>query len=571
MRVALLAGLLIAASLPPPARAEDSAAITGAIRRGTQYLRSRQRPGGSWRHAEMGATALAGLTLLECGAAPDDRAVASAARYVRRTGIPCANTYSISLAILFLDRLGEPADVPLIESLTVRLLAGQNAEGGWSYGCPAIPPEETYRLTTLLLRRRQLVGRRGPPPAAPPREPREPAPEIRQQIARLQRGPAAPPGYGDNSNTQFATLALWVARRHGLPVADALARLAARYRKSQRPDGGWNYTSAENMAAAAVPPPGGKPSPPALTTSMTCAGLLGLAVAHGAGAGGPSDIDKDDAIRDGLEALAAAPDNPLGGPKDPPDHYFFDGGSYYTLWSLERVGVVLGLTTLGGKDWYAGGARALVARQKTNGSWQGTYAAGEADTCFALLFLCRSNLARDLSAGVGGRIRDPGGPVLRTATARAQDGHAGAAGGPASRLAEEVVRASGAEQAALLRGLQEGRGVEYTEALAAAIGRLGEPTRQQAREALVTRLARMKPQTLGRYLSDEEPEIRRAAALACAARGLRDEVPRLIALLRDREPAVARAARAALRELSGRDLGADPDAWRAWWDGQRGK
>ena len=70
---------------------------------------------------------------------------------------------------------------------------------------------------------------------------------VAAQIENInRRGPGAAQGgrdgHGDdNSNTQFATLALWVARRHGLPVDHALARIDSRFRHSQGADGGWGY------------------------------------------------------------------------------------------------------------------------------------------------------------------------------------------------------------------------------------------------------------------------------------------------------------------------------------------
>ncbi len=115
--------------------AVEKAAIDNAVERGVAALRRLQAPDGTWPHKEIGATALAGLTLLECGAGPQDVAVQRAADAVRSAGVSTTYTYSISLCLLFLDRLGDPADVPLIESLVVRLLAGQNAAGGWSYAC----------------------------------------------------------------------------------------------------------------------------------------------------------------------------------------------------------------------------------------------------------------------------------------------------------------------------------------------------------------------------------------------------------------------------------------------------
>ena len=70
---------------------------------------------------------------------------------------------------------------------------------------------------------------------------------------------------GDNSNTQFASLALWIARRHQLKVDPALRLLDQRFRAMQNPDGGWPYVHHGNT-----------------TPTMTCAGLIGLAVAFGA-------------------------------------------------------------------------------------------------------------------------------------------------------------------------------------------------------------------------------------------------------------------------------------------------
>src|SRR5262249_13332568 len=84
-------------------------------------------------------------------------------------------------------------------------------------------------------------------------------------------------------------------------------------------------------------------------------------------------------------------------------------GDLYWLWSLERVGVIYSLSTIGGKDWYAWGAGLLVPAQADDGSWLGGQ--GQVvDTCFALLFLRRVNVAKDLTRQLQqmGRIRDPG-------------------------------------------------------------------------------------------------------------------------------------------------------------------
>ena len=138
MRRALALALTVLAATGPAARAVDQDAIDKAVERGVAFLRGAAPNGYDAAHPA-GATALAGLTLLECGVAPDDKAVRAAAATVRQAAVTQDQTYSLALGILFLDRLGDPDDVPLIESMTVRLLEGQNAAGGWTYTCPAPP------------------------------------------------------------------------------------------------------------------------------------------------------------------------------------------------------------------------------------------------------------------------------------------------------------------------------------------------------------------------------------------------------------------------------------------------
>jgi hypothetical protein len=606
MRRMLSAGLLAAALMGTAVtgvRAGDQDAIDKAIDRGVTALRRMQGPDGSFTNLEVGATALGGLTLLECGAGADDKAVLRAADLVRKASPGMTETYSLALSVLFLDRLGDAADVPLIESLTVRLLAGQNAAGGWTYTCPNISESEVRRLTSLLDKRTELVGRRDPPKDdKAPKDDKDPKDgrrsvkdlpkEIQDQLTLINR--AAPVGggdatsTGDNSNTQFATLALWVARRHGLPVDGALGRIDQRYRASQSPRGGWGYT----------PGPGGGMAP--ASAAMTCAGLLGLAVAHGAAADAAQQKDakvkapdpaKDVALQAGLAALATAIDDPVAKKKArglpaavPPA----GGRAYYFLWSLERVSVALDLDAIGGHDWYGWGSEILVANQLPDGTWQGAYQP-EVDTCFALLFLRKANLARDLTANLKGKLSGvtlkAGGDVEKLPGAldgkgdgdkvkpkdspdlvRQKDPPRDEA--PGARMARELVQAPAERREELLGQLRDGKGGEYTDALAAAIPRLSGDARKLARDALAERLTRMKPETLRKYVLDDDAEVRRAAALAAAMKDSKILIPDLAALLNDPEADVARAARAALKALAGDDLGPDAGPWKAWWKKQ---
>jgi HEAT repeat protein len=89
----------------------------------------------------------------------------------------------------------------------------------------------------------------------------------------------------------------------------------------------------------------------------------------------------------------------------------------------------------------------------------------------------------------------------------------------------------------------------------------------------------MTEKTLGRYLEDEDAEIRRAAALGLAMKESKTHFDALIRLLLDPQPFVERAAHAALRSLSGKDFGPKVNAtedekmeavqrWQQWWEGK---
>jgi hypothetical protein len=586
--------------LTPLAPGADDDAIQRAIARGVAALKHGQESNGTWSFPQhtTGATALAGLTLLECDVPATDPAVLQAIKALRPATPELTDTYSLSLAILFLDRLGDPGDVPLIQSLAVRLLAGQDPLGGWTYDCPPISKDEMRRLKTLIQNRRELVVRPNASTTPPKPGDRRSLPrEIQNQLRQIN--PKGQVARGDNSNTKFATLALWVARRHGMPVESALARVEARFRTSQNGDGGWGYTLAV---------PGIQRQS---FGTMTCAGLLGLAIGHtsaneallhtepkGKDAGPASaasrDLARDTSIRAGLMLLGGL----IGRSMDeagPVPWFNPRGDEYYFLWALERVAVAYGLKTIGNKDWYAWGAEVLLTRQRPHGAWEGPY--GESiDTCFALLFLRRANLSKDLSAQLKGRVADPGQVTLTTGGVGGQglgaknpkpekkppaSSSATELEMEAARLGMALVKALPAEQEALLAKYQKTQGVVYTQALAVAIPQLKGAIQGKARDALAERLARMTVATLRSRLQDEDVEMRRAAARACAMKADPGPIPDLINRLDDPEPAVARAAHAALKELAdGKDFGPAADAgqaerqaaitaWKAWWSKQK--
>jgi hypothetical protein len=152
----------------------------------------------------------------------------------------------------------------------------------------------------------------------------------------------------------------------------------------------------------------------------------------------------------------------------------------------------------------------------------------------------------------------------------------------AARLGKELARAPVAQQGVLVEKLRDGKGPEYTQALAGAIGQLQGETRREARQALADRLANFKPTTVLAYLGSDDPELRRAAALAVGMKDDKAHIGELIELLRDPEPSVVHATHAALKSLTGEDFGPAPKAtaeerakvavaWTAWWKKQAGQ
>ena len=307
-------------------------------------------------------------------------------------------------------------------------------------------------------------------------------------------------GTGDLSLTQFAVLGLWVARKHHLPVDRSLLLAEAHVRSCQAADGGWAYSgmmgTTDSMTCSGLmelavgravgQPQGGKTetadpqfekgiqylaelfdrgvSPPkpgdakqAQNLQQATAKLqpLGLALVVPAFPGQKQSWTKDlqafqaelekslaldlppDALKDlkeiddhikqmkaggaatqkekaTLQQLlqqsvvfqAAAPGlNPFG--MGPGGRRLLKPGKFnrmnlddiYCLWSVERLCMVCDLKTVAGRDWYPWGANLLVANQNDDGSWPTEGICGpRVDTCLAVLFLKRVNVAKDLTA-----------------------------------------------------------------------------------------------------------------------------------------------------------------------------
>lgn len=365
--------------------------VNRAIDRGVAYLRQH----GQTLALPCPYEGLLGLTLLECGVPRTDPLVQRIAESLRQQESRMEQTYILSTTIFFLDRLGEFQDALRIQTLAERLIAGQCEDGSWSYRCPGGAAFAALRNPAGLTQ-------------SPPAHWRHQGfllqrPHFRNSAAlahwQNQQAHLKHPHRlhfhlrGDHSNTQFATLALWIAQRHGVSAATALSRVEEHFREIQEGSGSWRYLSTT----------GGN------RDSNTCAGLLALAVGHGLGVGSgrhahlQNQPSADEAITRALDFLgqkiAAARTD---------DYPGLDGrDDLYTLWSLERVAVIYNLQKIGPREWYPWAAQVLVNTQLANGSWRRSLET-EVGTCFALLVLRRSNLALDLTRTLRGRIRVPG-------------------------------------------------------------------------------------------------------------------------------------------------------------------
>jgi hypothetical protein len=349
----------IAAEARPPLPLPER--INLAIDRGLAYLQKHHKGHDQYRNY----LGLFGLALLECGVSAKDPSVQQIAAWVRTRETILTATYELALAILFLDRLNDPSDRALIRTFGQRLVAGQLECGAWTYTC-----NDKQRRTPEW-------------PAAPK--------IISRSHSNPLGGSASRPRItyrGDNSNTQFALLGLWVAQRHGVSARRALLAAEQYFRATQLSDGSWSY----------------HPLVPHYRDSMTCAGLMALAMRYGVISGQGRDIRPDQpvqvsdrAIRQGLHFLgeslnkvSLAGDRITGvEARDP----------LYFLWSLERMAMIYDRKTIGDKEWYPWAAQMLIETQRPDGSWSAPYG-GPVGTCFALLILKRSNLARDLQLAV---------------------------------------------------------------------------------------------------------------------------------------------------------------------------
>jgi hypothetical protein len=356
---------------PPPPPDPRIEIVKPNVDAGVHYLKN------NWNQVDRmrgGYLGLYGFTLLECDVSPDDPAIVRTLDSVRKTGPGMNQVYDLAAVLFFLNRLD--ADRPLNDqdrkmarSMALRIIAGQHTNGIWGYNGVILNPDQEAKL-----------------------------------LADLEKGTYKPTqsGVTSMSNTQFAMLAVWGARKYGVSVQEPLLALAAYFHAKQNPDGSWNYP---NLS---------------LKATSTCAGLIALAIEKAIlknkefadpnrpTVAGPKKADVNKAFAFVAQTIGRKKGSDNGGTKFGYGGTLFDAdawGDFYFLWTLERVGVIYSKEKIDGKDWYDWGYPIVMQAQRMDGSWADRHPI-VIETCFALLFLKRANVARDLTRMIRGMPAD---------------------------------------------------------------------------------------------------------------------------------------------------------------------
>ncbi len=229
------------------------------------------------------------------------------------------------------------------------------------------PAKETYSLGCQLM----ALGAMDDPTLLPWMK------ELADTLLSFQRGGAFnyPWGGVDLSNTQYGVLGLRAAAQHGIAVPPAAFEKAAQQVLQ------WESEDGKGAYAALGFTYNGGQKP---TSSMTAAGTSILAIADEQLQGKGKAAGYLAAAKRGVQWLA--------------DHYTVDDNineghdrwDLYYLYGLERVGGLMKLEKIGGRDWYRDGARHLCDKQGDKGQWGSAYGDLPINTCFALLFLERA-------------------------------------------------------------------------------------------------------------------------------------------------------------------------------------
>lgn len=344
MKLPILLTLVLLAVFPRIASAQNAAQrfkatpenVAAAIEKSVAFLSNSQNKNGEKRGSWVGAgsaqegtglTSLVALSLLSAGKSPKSPEVSLALNYIRDK--EPRRTYEASLKIMVLCAAEPAKSKEQIQRAVNFLCKGQLENGGWSY--------------------------------------------------------ESKNGSGDESNTQFAVLALWEASKIGVfstleekKPADVFSACATYWNKTRK-GAGWGYN-------------GSNPS-----ASMTCAGIASMIILQDASTnldafadqngvyccGSKKNVTNKDVNFDVSQSIDA-----LGRNFAVSHNNGASGWTYYYLYALERVGRLTGQRLIGSHDWYREGAEFMLETQQFGGAFQ-EMPDNVATTAMALLFLSK--------------------------------------------------------------------------------------------------------------------------------------------------------------------------------------
>jgi len=273
-------------------------------------------------------------TLVIAGNAEDDATKALLAKVL---SAPLKRTYGVALQALALEEIDKKKHLGRLVECAQFLVDNQAKSGQWGYGRPG-KDTATGSGSGKVIKRR------------------EPGPET-----------------GDNSNSQYAALALRACIQAGITIpADTLTLAAKAWERNQNADGGWGYNTEGSVNDDSY-------------GAMTAGAVASLCILRSYTKGDPK---KDEGIKKGIAWMDqhwSVSENP----KFIKPVLF----RYYWLYGIERAGMLFGGDLIGKHKWYAEGVEYLLKEQKGDGSWVGgekdeaSIGGAVADTCFAILFL----------------------------------------------------------------------------------------------------------------------------------------------------------------------------------------
>jgi hypothetical protein len=387
----MLLALLLAL---PAARAGPGleARVEAGVERGVAFLLSRYDKSDGWGNAlgngvyggvgkaypyDAGPTALVCFALLKAGVEPDHEVLRKAFSFLRVKHRTPAVAYELSVELLaVLERSGAARGPDF------RLAALRGKRSDQRFKRPVGSPIATRHWTWIVDLAGKLIGFQASNGG------------WRYYPKDFHSG-----GRSDVSSTQFALLALTTASRAGYDVPREVFQRARDYLIGSQAKSG-------PAVPRAIHVPGGEadakdrargfpyiadsdvPAYRRISGGMTAAGVASLLLVREE-LGGDPGIDQ--AILDGYAWLGryfTVKVNPGYAP-------FLAGSYHYTyLYALERCGDLGRREVLGGRSWFAEGARLLLSRQREDGAFPDPTCMNPEDvlgTAFALLYLTRAS------------------------------------------------------------------------------------------------------------------------------------------------------------------------------------